>query len=236
MIRIAVVEDEEKYMQHLCQCLEMFGKEFGHSFSVATYTDGDQLVSTYRAQFDIILMDVDMPIMDGITAATHVRQMDPEVVIIFISNMPQYAIQGYSVDAADYVLKSTSYFSFSQRLNRAIQRVKRKNINYVPIPVKGGMRKVEAGDIYYIERQGHYLIFHTKSGDIQSTGTMQGMEDTLKNAHFYRCNNGYLVNLRHVDGIQDGCALVQGDRLLISRPRSAAFWDALTTYMGGASG
>ena len=71
----------------------------------------------YRAVYDIILMDIEMRFMDGMTAAEKIREHDSEVVIIFITNMPQYAIKGYRVDALDYVLKPVSYFAFSQRIN-----------------------------------------------------------------------------------------------------------------------
>jgi DNA-binding LytR/AlgR family response regulator len=155
------------------------------------------------------------------------------VVLIFITNMAQQAVKGYSVDAMDYVLKSVNYFSFSQRLTRAISRLKRPGRTFLTVPIKGGMMKVEVGDVYYVESRGHQIIFHTKNGEIQSTGTMRSMEDVLRPLNFYRCNNGYLVNLRHVDGVQNGCVLVRGEKLLISRPRRAAFLETLTDYVGG---
>ena len=66
-----------------------------------------------------------MKFMDGMSAAEEIRKVDTEVVIIFITNMAQYAIRGYAVDALDYVLKPVSYFAFSQRLSRAIGRMKK---------------------------------------------------------------------------------------------------------------
>ncbi len=75
-------------------------------------------------------MDVEMKFMDGMSAAEEIRKMDTEVVIIFITNMAQYAIRGYAVDALDYVLKPVSYFAFSQRLNRAIGRMKKRDKDY----------------------------------------------------------------------------------------------------------
>ena len=68
-------------------------------------------MSGYRFQFDIILMDIEMRFMDGMSAAEEIRQMDKDVVIIFITNMPQYAIRGYAVEALDYMLKPVSYFA-----------------------------------------------------------------------------------------------------------------------------
>ena len=63
-----------------------------------------------------------MKFVDGMTAAEEIRKMDSEVVIIFITNMTQYAIRGYEVDALDYVLKPVSYFAFSQKLKRDVYK------------------------------------------------------------------------------------------------------------------
>jgi DNA-binding LytR/AlgR family response regulator len=65
---------------------------------------------------------------------------------------------------------------------------------------------------------------------------MKETEDLLKDRSFFRCHNCYLVNLRHVDGVRNGCVLIQGEELLISRPRRQPFLEALTQYMGGVDG
>ena len=134
--------------------------------------------------------------------------------------------------ALDYVLKPVSYFAFSQRLERAIQRLKNREQKYIVLPVKGGMRKLEVSDIYYIESQDHELTVHTRAGDFSTGITMRQMEETLSGLHFFRGNNSYLINLEHVDGVQDGCAVVRGELLRLSRPRKNAFLEALSNYMG----
>ena len=95
-------------------------------------------------------MDVEMKFMDGMSAAEEIRKIDTEVVIIFITNMAQYAIRGYAVDALDYVLKPVSYFAFSQRLNRAISRMKKRETKIIMVNMKGGMVRINvaAAQIY----------------------------------------------------------------------------------------
>jgi DNA-binding LytR/AlgR family response regulator len=231
VIRIAVVEDDERYARQLCRYLETYEKEQGCPVDITCYSDGDLLVEQYRSQFDIILLDIDMPLMDGFTAAECIRKLDQAVILIFITNMAQHAIRGYAVDAMDYLLKDVSYETFAQRLGRAVARVPKRETAYLSIPVKGGVRRIEVQQIYYVESQGHQLVFHTSAGEIQSSGTMRETEELLKGCDFFRCHNGYLVNLRYVEGMQDGCALVQGEQLLISRPRRAAFLEALAQYL-----
>lgn len=232
MIRIAIVEDEAHYKDQLVEFLKKFEQEFGEHIEITTYADGDEFVEDYKAQFDIILMDVQMRFMDGMSAAEEIRKMDSEVVIMFITNMAQYAIKGYAVDALDYILKPISYFQFSQRLNRAIERMKRREEHYITIKVKGGVKRFQISDIYYIESQGHKLIYATKLGEIETSGTMKELEEQLAGYHFFRGNKGYFINLEHVEGMNDIFAIVKGKELLISRPKRKAFMEALSTYWG----
>ena len=170
MIKIAIVEDEAMYAKQLEEFLHQYEAENQEAFEITIYSDGDQIVNKYKSQFDIILMDVEMKFMDGMSAAEEIRKMDSEVVIIFITNMAQYAIRGYAVDALDYVLKPVSYFAFSQRLNRAIERMKKREAKVIMVNIKGGMVRINIANIYYIESQGHTLILHTILGDYETTG------------------------------------------------------------------
>lgn len=232
MIRIAIVEDEEYYVNQLTGYLEEYRKSESCKFDVTVYRDGDTITSEYKAQFDIILMDIQMKFVDGMTAAEEIRKMDSEVVIIFITNMTQYAIRGYEVDALDYILKPVSYFAFSEKLKRAILKLKKRKSSYIMLNVKGGIMRVDAADIYYLESSGHTLIYHTSGGDYFTSGTMKAAEEELSGLGFSRGNKCYLINLKHVDGIQDKCAVVKGENLQISRPRMNSFMQDLTKYWG----
>ena len=231
MIRIAIVEDETKYMKQFQEYLLRYAKESGEEFDISTFTDGDEIAGGYKSVYDIILMDVQMRFMDGMRAAEEIRKVDQEVVIIFITNMSQYAIRGYAVDALDYVLKPVNYFSFSQRLDRAIGRMKKRIERFIVIPVKGGMQKINVNSIYYVESQGHNLVFHTKEREILTAGTMKETEAELGQIHFCIASKGILVNLEHVDAIREGCAIVNGEQLTISRSRKNRFMESLTNYV-----
>lgn len=232
MLRIAIVEDDAIYTQQLKLFLERYRQERGPELEVSAYPDGNDLLEDYRSQFDIILLDVEMPFIDGMTAAAEIRKLDTEVVIIFITNMAQYAIRGYAVDAMDYVLKPVSYFVFSQRLDRAISRIKKRETHYIVVPTRGGVQKLDVSRLYYVESRGHNLFFHTADGEVASTGTMQELESRLAPFRFFRGNKGCLINLAYVDSVRNGCAVVQGENLVLSRARRNAFMEALTAYVG----
>ncbi|WMC94078.1 LytR/AlgR family response regulator transcription factor [Kineothrix sp. MB12-C1] len=232
MMRIAIVEDEVMYAKQLEGFLHRYEEERQETFDIHLFTDGDEIVENYKAQFDIILLDIQMRFMDGMTTAEAIREVDTEVIIIFITNLRQYAIRGYEVDALDYVVKPISYFAFSERLNRAIKRLKKRTQHTIVIKLRGGIARIDVADIYYVESQNHTLIYHTVGKNIESPGAMKNAEDMLSEFDFYRGNKGYLINLAYVDSVQDGCAVVRGEKLLLSRPRRNGFMEALTSYWG----
>ena len=230
MIRVAIVEDDETYAEQLTAYLTQYGEEHKKGFEIEHFRDGDTIVNGYRARYDIILMDIQMKFMDGMSAAEEIRKLDSEVIIIFVTNMKQYAIRGYAVEALDYIVKPISYFAFSQRMFRAIERLEHKQTRVLILNIKSGVVRVETSDIYYMECQRHMLIYHTARGRYELSGTMKDAEEQLKEDHFFRANKGYLVNLAHVDSIRDDCAVVKNEMLAISRPRKKEFLEALTNY------
>lgn len=231
MLRIAVVEDDKTYAAQLKEYLVRYGTEKNQKISVALFPDGEDIVTDYSAEFDIILMDIEMTFMDGMTTAERIREKDNEVVIIFITNMPQYAIQGYKVDALDYVLKPISYFAFSQRIDRALTRVKKKEATYITVAQKGGKKKLNVDKICYVEVRDHDLIYHSTKGDIVTKSSMKEAEDTLGGTKFFRCNRCYLVNLEYVEDFRGNDVTVASDVIQVSRARKKAFMDALNDYM-----
>lgn len=231
MIQLAIVEDEDSYASQLTEYINKYQEESGNYFKITRFSDGDGIVTGFRGQFDIILMDIDMKLMDGMTAAEEIRKLDQDVVIMFITNMTNYAIRGYQVDALDYVLKPVSYFAFSQKLGRAIGKIRKGDRNFISIDLSSGVKKVDIDSIFYIESEGHNLKFFTTSGEFIIRGKLGDFEEHLANYGFFRSNKGYLVNLKFVDGVEKGACLIAGKQLLISRARKNDFMTALTDYM-----
>ena len=232
LINIAIVDDEKSYVTQLQQYVDRYIAESGESIKTTVFSDGDGIVHKYRSQFDIILMDVEMKFMDGMSAAEEIRKVDSEVVIIFITNMPQYAIRGYAVEALDYLLKPLSYFAFSQCLGRAISRMKKRILRPITVNIKGGTARFDARDIYYVESRGHSMIYHTTTGEYESTSTMKEIEESLADSGFFRASKWYLINLAHVDSFRDTSVVLGGQSLTVSRLRRKDLMEALNAYWG----
>ena len=233
MIRIAIVEDDPIYQRQLRSYLSRYGEEQGQTFQISAFETGHEIAYHYTADYDIILMDIELGAVSGMEAAEIIRTMDRDVVIIFITNSPQYALRGYAVEALDYVLKPISYFAFSERLSRAIERLGRRQRQYIRVSIsRGRVKKVDISEIYYVEVREHILIYHTRDRDLTVSGSMREAEKQLEGKGFFRCNKGYLVNLEHVESFRDDTALVGGDQVQVSRAKKKPFLDAVNNYLG----
>ncbi len=232
MIRIAVTEDEECYVDYLLDCLQKFQKEEQTELEIKIFRDGEELIDEYDGSYDIILMDIEMRFMNGMEAAERIRKQDEQVEIIFVTNMAQFAIQGYKVRALDYIVKPVEYIPFHESLKRAIRNIDKKKADYITINSRAGLKKINVIDIVWIESHGHRLTFNLKEDSYKTTVySMKEMENKLKDCGFSRCNSGILVNLRYVTGITDGQVVVNGTHLPLSRGRKNEFMEAMVSYM-----
>lgn len=232
MIRVAIVEDDDSFASDVKDYLRQFAQETGEKIDSVRYTDGDALVTDYKGNYDIILMDIEMGLMNGTEAAELVRSVDDEVTIIFVTNMAQYAIKGYAVRALDYLLKPISYPAFSECLKKAVSRIRKKQEGFVTVVYREGMIKLPAATITYVESRGHRLAFHTDTQTYETTTcTMREIEDKLSPCGFARISSGVLVNLNKVTEMQNGMVCIGEQKLRVSRGRKNEFWAALVSHM-----
>ncbi|MCH9275353.1 LytTR family DNA-binding domain-containing protein [Bifidobacterium amazonense] len=237
-IRIGVVEDDPAACQRVLDYLKQYQSETGERFVVSVFDDGAKIVESYAPVYDILLLDIEMKELDGMAAARRIRERDDSVVIIFITAAPQYAISGYEVQALSYLLKPVPWFAFKQEMKRSIDMVRRRGDQAILIDAGGHQQRLELADVVYVESIRHTIVIHTLGGKLSVTGTLKDYETRLAEHDFFRSNSCYLVNLRHVTGVEDqDCIMSDGERLRVSRPRKKAFLAALADYMsmGGAT-
>lgn len=232
-MRIAIVEDERATREQLVSYIDRFYQGEKHRYVIDEFSDGLKILDHYRADYDLILLDIQMAHMDGLETAQQIRRLDENVYLVFITNLANYAIRGYSVNALDFVLKPVNHLMLEQILQRVEKLLLRRTRKYVTFPTEQGLARLCVEQIYYVETEGHMVRIHTEREVYRMRETMKAMEGQLGQLGFYRCNNCYLVNMRHLERVDKSTVTIAGEQLTISRPRYKGFMDALADYLGG---
>mgnify|MGYP004660238731 FL=1 len=231
-MKVAIIEDNNEYSETLKNYIEQYAKENSLNIALSIFPNGERIVNDFKSDYDIIFMDIEMPVMDGIEASTKIREIDSECIIIFISNYTQYAIKGYAVNALDYLTKPLEYTLFKNTMSKAILKVQSKQNKSIFIQSSSETYRIDINEIIYIEVYKHRVTFHTTKDNYDMRGTLQDVEKQLPNNQFVRCNSGIIVNLKYVTGISKDSLVVFDEELPIARSRKKDVLNMLTRYIG----
>ncbi len=231
-MKVAIVEDMEIHQNNLKECLLACGSKHSIDIEIDIYQDGIEIIDKKDLDYDIIYLDIRMNFVDGMETAKEIRNRDNEVLIVFCTNYIQYAIDGYSVNATDFLLKPVQEFAFSQHFKKILARINKSDEPFVLVKTKQGYRKVKHSSILYMESEGHYINIYCKEEKISFLESLKSMEQILENQGFYRCNSCYIINLEYVKEVKNSTVMVGEYELQVSRGRKKSFLEALTNYVG----
>lgn len=229
-MRIAIVEDMKVHAKMLESHLQRYQKEEKVSFEVFTFSDGLKFLDNFKPGFDIVFMDINMPFIDGLETAKRLREIDRHACLIFITELSQYAINGYEVAAFDFVVKPVEYEMFRPKLAKAIAEVNKNNLGKICIRNKDVLRMVTISDIYYIESVQHKVIYHLADEEIETWDSLDKVEKKVPPERFARCGTSYLVNLAYVLSVRGNEVTLPHAVLPVSRLKKKEFIESLTRF------
>ena len=231
MIRVAIVEDSSETLRQLQGMIERYGRENEREFQFKCFSNGVDFISDYIPQYDLIFMDIDMPLLSGLETSRILRKLDSDVTLVFVTNLERYAINGYDVGAVGFIVKPLNYATFAIRMNQFLRHVAEGTEPFLLVTSKDGMAKVPLSDIYYITVAGRYVLLHTRNGEVECHKSMKALEQELQVHDFVRCDNSAMVNLKYVTAVQGSSAQVAGVTVTCSRNGRKTLLDAFTLYL-----
>ena len=201
-MRIAICDDSKSDADLLLnKCKNMIVLQ-NADFSV--FENGTLLLDSIKNNhFDIVLLDVEMPHINGINLGKKIKELAPSTIIIYISSFPKYAIDSYECDAFYYLLKPPITENLKSVIEKAVNLLKRKNEKIIvyqrAIPIN-----ISLSDVFYIECIKKHIIFHfeNENNSVEIVGKLSETYELCKNYGFYQIHQGYIVNMSKISKIQ----------------------------------
>ena len=225
MIRIAVCDDERAVCDYLRSAVTDLLAQADLDGRVTVFGDGEPLCRAYEtgeADFDLIFLDITMRSCDGLTAARRVREIDRDVMIVFVSASAEYVFSGYEVRAFRYLLKPELKNGLPGVFRDCIRELTGADEASFSYQAGGETRRLAAKEILYFESDRRKITVHCAGGRTDSFyGKLDQVEAALKKHDFVRCHQSFLVNARRLSAVRGGSlTLTDGTALPVSKHRA----------------
>ncbi len=215
MISIAICEDDVKQQQVLEALLNEIGLK--ESLNLHKFNSGEDLIKSYESgnKYSIVLLDMQLNNMDGIQTAKIIKQFDKNCLFIIITSIMEYAVEGYSIDAYEFILKPVNKDKFNTVIKNAIKELQsRMNKTYL-VKTRERMATIRLSEIRYIESNKNGVIIHTNEQTYNDKDNISSVEKRLKQDGFIRISRYYIVNIYQVKEIGVSKIILVNDEELI---------------------
>ena len=201
MINIGICDDELHYRVNIKDILGDILSTYSINYKIYEFSSGEELLSNYPKDLDILIMDIQMKIINGMDTARKIREFDQNLEIIFMTSFSEFMQEGYEVKAYRYILKPISERKISRNILPCINEIMKKKNNYLTINVKNYVDRIKIDSIVYIETDRPNILIYTNDNKYTTKMSISKIDKILREHGFFRCHNSYIVNLKLVESM-----------------------------------
>ena len=235
MIKVMILDDESIYLEKEKNITESYFAGHGIECHIETCQNGEWFLSGLKEEmYDLYILDIEMPGKNGLEIAREIRKQYAEPFLIFATNYTDYAIEAYEVNTYRYIPKKYLEEKLPEAYESLIPFLLEKEEQYYIIEKKGEIEKIAYSDIYYLRKEGKYVVISHKNGESRVRKSLAQVQEELDSREFLLIDKGYVVNLYHVMKIKGYEAYMKdGTRLPVGIAKSASIKRAISDFWGG---
>ena len=232
-MKIASIEDSHLDRELFKKTTKEISKNTNTSFAIDYFESGEDFLKSDTSVYQVAFMDIELPNKNGMEIAKELRKVNSSTLLIFLTNYIQYAVEGYEVDAFDYILKPINYYSFYMKFQRLLNKLAISNSKQISIHTDNGKTFINSNDIRYIEIMGHEIVILSNKGNISTSGILNNLENELREYGFSRSSASTLVNMSYIESIyKDDVVLKTGEHIHIGRTKKKQFLTDVAKFIG----
>ena len=233
MYRIAVCDDDIQMQRFLCSAIE----EAGIACTVEKFSNGAELLRDEK-EYDILFLDIDMPVVNGMDAARQLRRRDRRAKIIYVTGYQDYMQRSFAVHPFSFLVKPVKKETIIRQLREAVlYSHEEESAVTLRLETTQGLEEIAVPDLYYLEYQSRKLRLVMKHGERMIRGKISEFSERLSSYGFASPHKSFIVNLYHVKAIRGyDIVMMNGDLVPLSQKRSAEFRGLLGKYQADRLG
>ena len=233
-MNVFICDDDRKDIARLKALIDDYDSKKHIGFTVSGYRSGMEMLEAIRKgmSVDIIFLDINMDIMDGLTVARKIRELREDVSIILVTTFMNYALDGYKVRASRFLIKDDLDKTFPECMDDICGEIRKKTNTIVFSCVEGEI-KLKASDIVLFEISGHKSLIQLRDRTYQIYEKLENLEEMLKGQGFLRTHKSFLVNMVHIRNINSYIlTLDNGREMSVPKARYKQVKQEYTLFMG----
>lgn len=212
-MRIAICDDERTYIEKIKNDINSL-KTHENEFEFSEFESGEAFISEFsKDKYDLIILDIEMKDLNGLQTAEFLRQIDKNVILIFMTSYDKFVYQGYEVNAFRYILKKQPEPIYLKQLSDTIQEYYR-NKKYIKVVDNDIEKELLTVDILYIEVYSHQIVIHTFNKEYYQKGKLSDYEKMLEACLFVRSDKSVLINITNIDYIKKNQVFMKNGKIL----------------------